>query len=63
MKTMIKPAIYGSMAAIGLMLLVCIGGNVPAFTWRQIALIAGVVQITVSMHWFIKSVCGIWEDE
>lgn len=56
MKTMIRPAIYGSMAAIGLMLLVCIGRNVPVFTWRQIALIAGVAMIAVSMHWFIKSV-------
>lgn len=56
MKTMIKPAIYGSMAAIGLMLIVCIGRNVPTFTWKQIALIAGIAMMIVSINWFLKVV-------
>lgn len=63
MKTMIKPAIYGSMAAIGLMLIVCIGRNVPTFTWKQIALIAGVAMMIVSINWFMKVVSGIREEE
>ena len=56
MKTMIKPALFGSMAAIGLMLIICIGRTCQTFTWKQLAMIAGVALISVSMNWLIKNI-------
>lgn len=61
MKELIKPSICGSMAAIGLMLILCIGRNIPTFTWPQVALIVGVAMLAISMTWIIRRLMA-WGD-
>ena len=63
MKTMIKPCIFGSAAAIGLMLILCVGRNCPTFSWSQIALVIGCGLMLVSGHWLIKRAFDISEED
>ena len=63
MKQLIRPAIYGIMAALGIVLIAAGMEVRPTFTWSQVALIVGFELMLVSGHWLIKTAFDMSEDE
>ena len=62
MKGMVRPALYGIMAALGIVLIMIGMETKPTFTWPQVALVVGGVFVSLAMTWILKRVIGIAED-
>ena len=62
MKEMVRPALYGIMAALGIVLIMIGMETKPTFTWPQVALVVGGVFVSLAMTWILKRVIGTAED-
>ena len=56
MKKLIKPAVYGIMAALGLVLIAVGMETKPTFTWPQVALVVGGLLVFMAMSWILKAI-------
>lgn len=63
MKNLIKPAVYGILAALGIVLIAIGMEAKPVFTWSQIALIVGGFLVLITVGWVLKYVIGILPED
>ena len=56
MKKLIKPAVYGIMAALGIVLIAVGMKTKPTFTWPQVALVVGGLLVFMAMSWILKTI-------
>lgn len=63
MKRLIKPAVYGILAALGIVLIAVGMETKPVFTWSQIALIVGALLVMMTVGWLLKYVIRILPED